>query len=200
MSLSPSEELAAASAMTAEEYGAYSFLRLHQWVHGALPADEADRLARIAHVATAQWPAVAAAIRLLFGPNWHHEATHQAREKASTTRVLLSKAGRKGGQKKAKGKPQTTPAIGQAATQAPSLDTNQATSLASARLKPDALPRDGEVLAQAGDQVPYPAIPDPEAARAWLLERHVFPADLDELQRLLTTGQLTPGILEPSTP
>lgn len=41
MSLSPPEELAAASALTAEEYGAYSFLRMHQWVHGALPADEA---------------------------------------------------------------------------------------------------------------------------------------------------------------
>lgn len=149
-------------------------------------------------MATAQWPGVAAAIRPLFGPNWHHEATHQAREKASTTRVLLPKAGRKGGQKKAKAKPQTTPAIGQAASQATSLDTSQATSLASPRLKPDALPRDGEASAQAGDQVPYPAIPDPEAASAWFLERDVFPADLDELQRLLMAGQLTLAILEPS--
>jgi uncharacterized protein YdaU (DUF1376 family) len=203
MPLSATEELAAAAAMSAEEYGVFLLLRLYQWEFGALPLDE-DRLARIAHVATDRWPEVAAAIQPLFGPNWRHEATHQAREKALATRNRLSNAGRKGGQRKAKGKPQTGPAIGQAASQAvslnASLDASQAASLASARLKPDVLPHDGEASPSAGGQVPYPAIPDPEAARAWLLERDVFPADFDELQRLLMAGKLTPAILECSAP
>lgn len=66
-------------------------------------------------------------------------------------------------------------------------------------LKPDVLPRDDEAShsAQASDQVPYPAIHDPDAACAWLLERNVFPGDLDELQGLLMAGKLTPAILEP---
>lgn len=190
MSISALEELAAASALTTEEYGAFTLLRMYQWEYGALPVDD-DRLARIARVVADQWPAVSSGIRPLFGPNWRHEATQQAREKASTTRALLSKAGRKGGHTKAKAKPNTSPAMVPAAS--------QAISLASAGLKPDVVLRDGEasLAAQAGDQAPYPGIPDPDAARAWLVERNVFPADLDEPQRLLMAGTLTPAILEP---
>lgn len=88
MSISALEELAAASALTTEEYGAYTLLRMYQWQYGALPVDD-DRLARIARVVADQWPAVSAGIRPLFGPNWRHEATQQAREKASSTRALL---------------------------------------------------------------------------------------------------------------
>jgi uncharacterized protein YdaU (DUF1376 family) len=198
MSISVVEELAAASALTAEEYGACILLRMYQWEYGALPTDE-DRLARIAHVAGERWPAVSAVIRSRFGPNWLHEATHRAHEKASATRALLSKAGRKGGRTKGKAKPNASLTSALAIGQAVSLDTSQAASLASAGLKPDALLRDGEASrsAQAGDQVPYPAISGPHAARVWLLERNVFPGDLDELQRLLMAGKLTPAILEP---
>ncbi|MCX5568165.1 MULTISPECIES: hypothetical protein [Kaistia] len=198
MSISAPEELAAATALTAEEYGACILLRLYQWEYGALPTDE-DRLARIAHVATDRWPAVSAEIRSRFGPNWLHEVTQQAHEKASATRALLSKAGRKGGRTQGKAKPNASLASALATRQAVGLDTSQAVSLASAGLKPDALPRDGEASrsAQAGDQIPYPAISDPDAARVWLLERSVFPGDLDELQCLLMAGKLTPAILEP---
>lgn len=190
MSLSAWEELAAATPLTAEEYGAYMLLRIYQWEYGALPADE-DRLARIAHVATDRWPHVSAAIRPLFGAHWRHEATQQARERAAATRALLSKAGQKGGRRKAKASSNERPNNVQT--------TSRAASLACVGPKPDALPRDGEASfsAQAGDQVPYPAIPDPEAACAWLVERSVFPGDLDELQRLLMAGELTPAILEP---
>ena len=83
-----------------------------------------------------------------------------------------------------------------------SLDTSLAASLALAGLKPDEMPCGDEASpsAQAGGQGPYPAIPDPESAHAWLNKRGVFPGDLDELQRLLTTGKLTPAILERSEP
>lgn len=130
MSLSAPEELAAATALTAEEYGAYMLLRLYQWEYGTLPADEVDRLARIAHVPTDRWPAVSAVIRSRFGPNWHHEATQQAREKASATRALLSKAGRKGGRTKDKAKPNASLASALATSRAVSPDTSQAVSLA----------------------------------------------------------------------
>jgi uncharacterized protein YdaU (DUF1376 family) len=201
MSIAAFEELAAASALTTEEYGAYTLLRLYQWQHGALPLHD-DRLALIAHVATDRWPAVSAGIRPLFGPNWRLEATHEARENALASHERLSKAGQKGGLAKAKAKPSASPAMVPASSQAASLHTSQATGLASAGLKPGALPRDGEAYlsAQVGDQVPYPPIPDPEAARAWLLERSAFPADVDELKQLLMAGTLTPAILKFSAP
>jgi uncharacterized protein YdaU (DUF1376 family) len=203
MSIVALEELATASALTTEEYGAYTLLRLHQWQQGALPLHD-DRLALIAHVATNRWPAVSAGIRPLFGPNWRHEPTNEAREKALASHERLSKAGQKGGRAKAtaKAKPSASPAMVPAARQAASLYTSQATGLASAWLQPDALPRDVEasLSPQVGDQVPYPPIPDPEAARDWLLERSVFPADVDELKRLLMAGTLTPAILKLSAP
>jgi uncharacterized protein YdaU (DUF1376 family) len=193
MPISVVEELAVASDLTAEEYGAYMLLRMHQWQYGSLPTDD-DRLSRIAHVAADGWPQVASVIRPRFGPNWRHEDTHQAREKSSATHERLSEAGQKGGRAKGKAKPNEGLIIVKAAS--------QATSLASAGLRPDVEPRDAEasLSTQASDQRPFPAIGEPEAARAWLKEQNVFPFDLDELQHLLVAGKLTPAILANSAP
>lgn len=187
------EELAAASDLTAEEYGAYLLLRIHQWQYGALPKDE-DRLSRIAHVTPDRWPAVASVIRSRFGPNWHHQATHQARQKSAATQQRLSEAGQKGGRSKRTAKPVSVPTAAQAAS--------QVGSPALARLKPGHVQSDNvaSLPVKAGNQSPYPAISNPDAARAWLLERDVFPADLDELQYLLMVGKLTPADLERSAP
>ncbi|MET4636750.1 DUF1376 domain-containing protein [Kaistia defluvii] len=192
MPISVVEELAAASDLTAEEYGAYMLLRMHQWQYGALPTDS-DRLSRIAHVAADKWPQVASAIRPRFGPNWRHEDTHRTRQKCAATHERLSNAGKKGGSSKGKAKPNESPTFVQASSQA----KGQATSLASFGLEPEVAPRDGEasLATEASDQPPLPAIADPQAACEWLLERGVFPGDLDELQRLLVAGKLTPSIL-----
>jgi uncharacterized protein YdaU (DUF1376 family) len=193
MPISVVEELAAASDLTAEEYGACLLLRLHQWQYGALPKDE-DRLSRIAHVAADRWPAVASVIQPRFGMNWHHEATYQARQKGAATQQRLSEAGQKGGRSKRTAKPTSVPTAAQAAS--------QVAGPALSRLKPNPQPSVSEasLAEQAGDQNTYPAMPDREAARAWLQERRAFPGDLDELQHLLVAGKLTPADLERSAP
>ncbi|MCX5580220.1 DUF1376 domain-containing protein [Kaistia terrae] len=193
MPISVVEELAVASDLTAEEYGAYMLLRMHQWQYGLLPTDN-DRLSRIAHVAADEWPQVASVIRPRFGPNWRHEDTHRARQKSAATHERLSNAGKKGGSSKGTAKPIASPATAQAASQGP--------SPASAGLGPELSHTSSEasLVGKAGDKPPFPAIADPKAARAWLLERSVFPGDLDELQRLLVAGKLTPAILASSAP
>jgi uncharacterized protein YdaU (DUF1376 family) len=187
--ISPLEELTEAASLTAEEYGALMLLRIHQWVHGTLPADD-DRLAMIAHVAPDRWPLVAAVILPRFGSNRVHEPTRLAHEKAAHTHELLSDAGRKGGHAKAKPKPDESQA------------TDLATSPALAGPKPEVQPRKGQASnpPEPGHEPAYPAIRDPEAALAWLQEKGVFPGDLDELQRLLMAGKLTPAILADSMP
>ena len=203
MPISPVDELAEACSLSAEQYGAFMLLRAFQWQYGALPVDD-DQLARIARVAPEGWSSVAAIIRPRFGRNWQHEPTHLARQKAMNTRERLSNAGSKGGQAKAKAKPK--PGESQPTAKATSLATSPVASMAIsqalARLKPEVQPRKCEASdpAQAGDEPAYPAISDPEAALAWLQEKDVFPADLDELQRLLMAGKLTRAILEASKP
>lgn len=187
------EELTAASDLTAEEYGAYLLLRMHQWQYGALPKDE-DRLSRIAHVTPDRWPVVASVIRSRFGTNWHHQATHQARQKGAATQQRLSEAGQKGGRSKRTTKSARVPTAAQAAS--------HVGSPALARLKPGHAQSDNvaSLPVKAGDQSPYPAISNPDAARAWLLDHGVFPPDLDKLQCLLVVGKLTPADLERSAP
>lgn len=90
------DELAEASGLSAEEYGAFMFLRLHQWRHGELPNDE-ERLRRIAHVEADRWPFIRDTLAALFDYLWLHKRTADIRALSETKHKNLSENGRKGG-------------------------------------------------------------------------------------------------------
>lgn len=102
------DEFAEASALSAEEYGAHMFLRLYQWRHGELPADD-NRLCRIAHVDTGRWEAVKEVLAPLYDYLWVHKRTADIRSQSEEKHKKLSENGKKGGrprrEEKADGKP-----------------------------------------------------------------------------------------------
>ena len=95
------DELAETSHLSAEEYGTHMRLRLHQWQHGELPADE-ERLRRIAGLDREEWARVRGCIAPLFGDRWHHDRTHETRMQSEGKRNARVEAGKKGGRPKSK--------------------------------------------------------------------------------------------------
>jgi uncharacterized protein YdaU (DUF1376 family) len=82
------DDLADASCLSLEEYGAYTRLRCHAWKDdptGTLPDDD-DALSRFAGVGVAKWQEMKPAVMRLFtrgaDGRWHHSGLRQAFEKA----------------------------------------------------------------------------------------------------------------------
>ncbi len=104
------DELAEASALTAEEYGAHMFLRLHQWRHGELPNDE-ERLRRIARIDIDRWSQVRDTLAPLYDYLWVHARTCEIREASEIKHKNLSENGKKGGRPRKNAKADEKPSF-----------------------------------------------------------------------------------------
>ncbi|MBV2144424.1 DUF1376 domain-containing protein [Falsochrobactrum sp. TDYN1] len=107
------DELSEASGLSAEEYGAHMFLRLHQWRHGELPSDE-ERLRRIAHVDADRWMAVSEVLAPLYDYLWVHKRTAEVREASEIKHKNLSENGKKGGRPRKTAKADEKPSFNSA--------------------------------------------------------------------------------------
>jgi len=206
------DELAETSHLSAEEYGSHMRLRLHQWMHGELPAED-ERLRRICLVDREQWPSIKEAIAPLFDWQWHHAKTAELRRASEEKREKMAENGKKGGRPrkseekpmesqskaigkandKADGKPNETP------SPSPSPSPSDLKSPSASRSAP---PSDHLALDKREDEDRermFAAFPKPSSAaeaRKFLASEGVPQDKMDECARLMMGGNLTPYDLE----
>ncbi|MGA2492013.1 MAG: DUF1376 domain-containing protein [Roseiarcus sp.] len=88
--------LADTALFSAAEAGAYTFLMLHFWRDGELPADD-EGLREIARLSPREWKASRAKLAKRFSPDWRHERLDREREKSADAYRRKVEGGRRGG-------------------------------------------------------------------------------------------------------
>lgn len=203
------DELAESSALSAEEYGAHMFLRLHQWRHGELPTDD-NRLSRIAHVDAERWEAVKVVIAPLFDYLWVHKRTADIRAQSETKHKNLSENGKKGG------RPRKTDKADEKPTESPVFDRDKADEKQSQPPSQSHSPlkthsksqppsnhgalEDKEVPSTyarvSGASEPFPKLENPEEAKAFVRELGLPPRHVTTAIERVMAGTLFPRIVD----
>lgn len=101
MPLYVADYLADTTHLTAAEHGAYLLLIMHYWQTGGLPADD-GKLARIARMPEREWLKSRETIAEFFAEGWTHSRIDRELSDARAAYERRAKAGRKGGETKAK--------------------------------------------------------------------------------------------------
>lgn len=203
------DELAEASALSAEEYGAHMFLRLHQWRHGELPHDE-ERLRRIAHVDADRWPYIRDTLAPLYDYLWVHKRTDGIRAASETKHKNLSENGKKGGRPrkndKADEKPTESPVFDRhkadgKQSQSPSQPPPYSQTQSKSPPRPDhgALENKEEASTYAhasGANQPFPKLVNPEDAKAFVRNLGLPPRHVSTAIERVMAGTLFPRVVE----
>jgi uncharacterized protein YdaU (DUF1376 family) len=177
------DELAHTQPLTTTEIGAYFLLTLSFWQKGLLPDDE-KRLAQIAKLSAKEWRLVREALAPLFD-DWACTRLNDKRAKAEHTHLKKSEAGRRGGRSKSNSR-----AAGAGGEAQPKLSMSSHNHSHNQSMAVKDRGAAFGSLAQNVRQDTFPAITGEREARRWLIERDVFPGDLDELTRKLMRGAL----------
>lgn len=201
------DEFAEAAALTAEEYGAHMFLRLHQWRHGELP-NEDERLCRIAHVAADRWPYVKEVLAPLYDYLWVHKRTADIRAQSEAKHKNLSENGKKGGRPRKEEKADEKPGFNSASDrlkadgkQSQSQPQPQSDLQSNSKTQSDhgALEDKKEASAYAhesGAIAPYQKIENPEAAKAFVRSLGLPVQHVPTAIERLMAGTLFPRIVD----
>lgn len=203
------DELAEASSLSAEEYGAHMFLRLHQWRHGELPHDE-ERLRRIAHVEPDRWPNIRDVIAPLFDYLWLHKRTADLRVASEIKHKNLSENGKKGGRPrkgdKADGKPTESRGFDRdKADEKQPQSQSQPQSHSSLKSKPQTQPdhralenkKEASPYAHvSGASDPFPKLENPEEAKAFVRGLGLPPRHVSIAIERVMAGTLFPRVVD----
>lgn len=197
------DELAETSHLNAEEYGAYSLLKMHLWQHGRLPSDD-ERLARIAKCGPDQWVGVRDAIWSLFADDWRHPRLETLRAQSEETHKKRSEAGKRGGRPRVDEKPGYKPGFTQAKA-GPKHPQPQPQPQPDSSSDPEA-PAQSQGSAAEKDKTgtntresmfePYPVPSSPAEGRALLTNLGVSRASMDACLKMLLGGNLSPYEVE----
>jgi len=205
------DEFAEAAALTAEEYGAHMFLRLHQWRHGELPTDD-NRLCRIAHVDAERWDAVKDVLAPLYDYLWVHKRTADIRAASETKHKNLSENGKKGGRPRKEEKADEKPGLNSAfnrhkADEKQSQSHSQPQSHSDLQTQPPAQPKsnhgaledkkEASTYAHAsGSSEPFPKLENPEDAKAFVRKLDLPPRHVTTAIERVMAGTLFPRIVD----
>lgn len=91
--------------LRAAQHGAYLLLLFHHWSTGSLPDDD-DQLSAIACMTPAEWRKARPIMEKFFKDGWVHGRVLDDLSKANESYERRAKAGQKGGNAKAEGKPE----------------------------------------------------------------------------------------------
>ncbi|MCV9906670.1 DUF1376 domain-containing protein [Brucella sp. HL-2] len=203
------DELAEASGLSAEEYGAHMFLRLHQWRHGELPHDE-ERLRRIAHVDADRWFSIRETLAPLFDFLWVHKRTADIRAQSEAKHKNLSENGKKGGRPRNSEKADEKPSFNSAFNR-PKADEKQSQPqpqppLHSSLNSKSQTPSDHGALEDkkaastyasvSGASEPFPKLENPEDAKAFVKSLGLPLHHISIAIERVMAGTLFPRIVE----
>lgn len=200
------DELAETSHLTAEEFGAYTSLKMHLWQHGRLP-NEDERLARIARCGLDRWKIVKDALWSLFANDWRHPRLEALRDEAEETHRKRSEAGKRGGRPRAVEKPGNNPGLSpdKAGPKHPQPQPQPQSHIPSpSQAQPpspgSALDTEGDTDTRKSMMSPFPIPASPAEGKAFLARHGVPLTEMDTCLKRLLAGDLSPFDIEDIVP